>query len=112
MTNVNGLLNDRQKTHGDYSGMAATSQSLKEVLRATTNWGKMNDGQHEALEMICQKISRICNGDHNFGDHTADIIGYTELYARSSGMSLNGVEKAIAVSLSNVTEAAKAKSAA
>ena len=94
-TDITKTLNEREKTHGSYVDVAATAQTLKEVLRGTVNWSKMNDGQKEALEMICNKLGRLTSGDHNFEDHPVDIGGYSELYRRSSVTSLNSVEKGL-----------------
>ena len=108
--NINDILTHREKTHGNYSDVSKLSQTLKEILRDTPNWDKLNDGQKESLEMISNKLGRLLSGDANFRDHWEDIGGYAELGHRSSGTSLNNVEKdlALALSLSNVTAIATA----
>ena len=72
------LLNEREKTHGDYNEVARVSQSLKMALRH----GPIEEVPaviRESLELICMKMARIVCGDHNERDHYLDIIGYAKL---------------------------------
>ena len=72
------LLNEREKTHGDYSELAFVSQYLKLAL----SYGPIDElpaVHRESLEMICVKMARIVCGDHNEVDHFQDIIGYAQL---------------------------------
>lgn len=72
------LLNEREKTHGDYSELSRVSQALKMALRH----GPIEEVpalHRESLEMICVKMARIVCGDHNEADHFQDIIGYAQL---------------------------------
>lgn len=74
------LLNERQKTHGDYSVHANVTQEIKTVLHSAENYyDKLTDSQREALDMIAHKIGRILAGDPNFKDHWDDIAGYARL---------------------------------
>ena len=41
----------------------------------------MDPDQREAMEMICQKMARIMNGDPNYSDSWHDIAGYATLVA-------------------------------
>jgi len=102
---ITAILSQREKTHGQYKDVAKLAQTLKEILRDTANWEKLNDGQKESLEMICNKVGRLLNGDHNFPDHWDDGAGYFTLGSRSSATSLNAVERNISqvFTLSNVT---------
>jgi hypothetical protein len=77
------IIQEREKTHGDYKVQSVWSQTLKDMLRSTPNWGYMNDGQKEALELIATKLARLTHGDCNFLDHPKDIGGYADLYAMS-----------------------------
>ena len=97
------LLNQREKTHGQYGTLSFLSQSFKEVARGAENWEKLNDGHKEAVDMICHKLARILNGDANYEDHWEDGSGYFILGLRSCKNSMNTLEKNIALSLSNVT---------
>ena len=79
MTDLDAVLADRAKTHGDYKVHAQITQSLKAIVRGSE--AKRNDSQREALEMILHKIGRICAGDPNIKDHWVDIAGYAQLVA-------------------------------
>lgn len=76
------ILNDRQKTHGDYFDVAIFSQDLKSFMRSHPKWGGLLSIQKESLEMIAMKISRILNGNQNEVDHWDDISGYALLISR------------------------------
>jgi hypothetical protein len=72
---IQEILDERQKTHGEYKNVAETYAGLcqqidHEGLSATS---------YLAISMIFQKIARIVNGNENFQDHWIDIIGYAEL---------------------------------
>jgi|DEB0MinimDraft_3_1074331.scaffolds.fasta_scaffold56483_2 hypothetical protein len=71
-------LKKRAKTHGDFRHTAGTAQALKEIV-AESAAGKLSPIQHEALDMICSKIARICCGDNNEPDHWLDVQGYAKL---------------------------------
>ena len=73
------LLNDRQKTHGDYYDTASTAQALKDEMRRGKNWKILDDMQRETLEMIATKIGRILSGDPHEVDHWKDGAGYFQL---------------------------------
>ena len=84
------LLNERGKTHGDFTLHAAVTQAIKNLYNApfqvgtdchSTNWNRLNTVQREALEMIAHKIGRILAGNPNFKDHWDDIAGYAKLVA-------------------------------
>lgn len=73
------ILQEREKTHGDFAVNAAVSQGLKNVLRASLGWGNLDDRQKEAVDMICCKLGRIMSGDARFADHWVDLAGYAQL---------------------------------
>lgn len=73
------LLREREKTHGEFEGVANISQNLKLVLRELSGFDAMPWTHSEALDMICVKMARIICGDHNEIDHWTDIIGYAQL---------------------------------
>ena len=93
MTNINGILHEREKTNGDYATLATISQSLKQIAQTSKNWDSMNDAQREAIEMMAHKWARILNGEPHFRDHWDDIAGYATLASRQTGMSISNVEK-------------------
>lgn len=73
------ILDERQKTHGDYNEVARISQNIRTIMRDSTNWDKLNSCQREALEMMCSKFGRLLSGDMNFKDHWDDLAGYAKL---------------------------------
>ena len=76
------ILDERQKTHGDYYRVAMMAQELKDVMRRGKNWKTLDDTQREALEMIATKIGRILAGNPHEADHWRDIAGYAALIER------------------------------
>lgn len=81
------LLQEREKTHGDFTIQAGWAQSGKKALRQTPNWNRMSGAQQEALDMIMTKISRITHGDPRHLDSWDDISGYAKLGAEACGRS-------------------------
>lgn len=79
------ILNEREKTHGDYKHVARLSWSFKHTVREELNSQEkdmrrnVDIGQQEAVEMILHKIARIICGDPNHADHWDDIAGYAML---------------------------------
>jgi len=76
---IETTLEDRAKTHGDFSGHAMISQALKDVLRSGKSWPELTDAQKEALDMSCHKMARIVNGNPHHKDHWHDLVGYAKL---------------------------------
>jgi hypothetical protein len=76
------ILDERQKTHGDFYLTAMIAQELKVVMRRGKNWSEMDDTEREALEMIATKIGRILSGYPHEVDHWRDIAGYATLIER------------------------------
>lgn len=90
------ILNEREKTHGDFSCVANLAQRLKVLIAAERRTQLshlsgppgLSDVGQEALDMICTKIARICCGNPNEVDHWRDIAGYATLVAESLQPSL------------------------
>ena len=80
-TNVNEMLAGREGRYGSFQGHAKISQDIKDVMKATAVWERLQDDQIEALEMVAHKIARILNGDPNYADNWVDIAGYATLVA-------------------------------
>lgn len=72
------LTEERQKTHGDYKKRSVVAQELKGVVIESTNYALLPYEMRDALDMICVKISRICEGNYDVADHWKDIAGYCE----------------------------------
>ena len=81
MTSITTILAERGSRYGDFATHALITQSLKDVMKNTPNWGTLSPSQKEALEMTAHKIGRILNGDPDYDDSWVDIGGYTKLVA-------------------------------
>lgn len=81
------LLQEREKTHGNFRNNAIFSQHLKAVFKGGMGMPQTAHGlvpeQREALDMIALKLSRILSGQANFKDHWDDIAGYAKLAAEA-----------------------------
>jgi hypothetical protein len=86
------ILEERQKTHGDFAWVAEVSQELKNIFRNKEGWVYLTRVQREALDNIAQKAARIFAGDPNFADHWVDIQGYAKLAEKEirKGENQNG----------------------
>ena len=78
---VDAVLAERGKRYGSFTGHAAITQALKDVMRKAPNWDKLAPDQKEALEMNAHKVGRILNGDPDYDDSWVDIAGYSKLVA-------------------------------
>lgn len=74
---IQDTLNERQHTHGSFAANAHCAQTLKGIIHEYA--GDLTEVQLEALENICQKISRILVGNPNHSDNWHDIAGYATL---------------------------------
>ena len=78
---IHATLDERARTHGDYSEHAAVTQMLKQIMRAAPKWGELKYHEQETLEMAAHKVGRILTGDPHFHDHWHDAAGYFTLSA-------------------------------
>lgn len=85
------LLQEREKTHGDYRSTAEISQRLKKIINENTQISHPHFGNihRESLEMICTKIARILAGDPTVKDHWDDIAGYAKLAGEATNENCN-----------------------
>lgn len=77
------LLDEREKTHGDYRRVSEIAQDLKAVIR-DAEWEGLTNMQRESLDLIMTKVARIISGDSACLDHWTDISGYALLPTRFS----------------------------
>ena len=82
MKPVDKLLNERQKTHGEYAEQALTTIALRHVMQQMPNWNDMPAYMILALDMIAVKIARMGHGDWKHVDSAADISGYATLVVK------------------------------
>lgn len=92
MTNIDALLADRQKTHGEFSDHALAAQQLKDIVRAAPGYAKMNPAMREGVEMVLHKVARLCAGDPYAADHWLDIEGYAHLVHQRVANAANMIE--------------------
>ena len=76
---INKTLEQRGERYGKFKDVAATTYALQEILRDAKNHEHMTDDQVIALDMICNKMARIVNGDPNYIENWHDISGYATL---------------------------------
>lgn len=76
---INKTLEQRGERYGKFKDVAATTYALQEILRNAKNHEHMTDDQVIALDMICNKMARIVNGDPSYIDNWHDISGYATL---------------------------------
>ena len=78
---VDALIAERKKTHGDFADKAELAQALKSTIRSAPNWSRMTSVQREGVEHIVDKLTRALVGDPGFKDHWDDIAGYAKRIA-------------------------------
>lgn len=79
MTDIQAVLAQRGGRYGTMLSNGKTSQALKSVLAAGTNWDLLEDDMKECVQMIAHKLSRIVNGDPTYADSWVDVAGYSQL---------------------------------
>ena len=75
---IDATLNEHQSQYGDFKDIAGMTQQLLTVM-GQYGYEYLPDTHKEALHMICSKMARIVNGDHNHLDSWHDIGGYAKL---------------------------------
>lgn len=76
---ISDMLAQRGARYGSFYGHSTISRNLKNTCKEAPSWNKMTAAQQEAIELICHKLARICNGDPNYDDSWRDIAGYAQL---------------------------------
>lgn len=82
MTEVEAILDERERTHGNFAASAAIAQALKLVMSQAPKAAELDHVKLQALDMIATKIARIVCGDSEHADAWIDIEGYAELVVR------------------------------
>lgn len=96
MKDLDSILDERSKTHGNFFDNSAYCQYLKEVF---SNYdivrGNFEAYQLEAIDMIFHKIARILSGNPDEIDHWQDIAGYALLVVKElqKGESKDGLQE-------------------
>ena len=81
MSDINKTLDERHARYGTYMDVAKTAQLLKGILAEAIikNPTEVSYDMRESIDLICNKLSRIVNGDPNYDDSWHDIAGYATL---------------------------------
>jgi hypothetical protein len=82
---IEGTLAERERTYGDYKDVAFTAQELKKIVRTRGGWHDMSPPMQESMDMICNKMARILNGNPYYADSWHDISGYATLVVKELG---------------------------
>jgi len=91
MSEIKDVLQERGERYGSYRSVAMTSQLLKDVVRCSYNVNRNNLEwyQRESIDLICNKLGRILNGDPNYRDSWLDIAGYAQLVVDELDKNVN-----------------------
>ena len=76
---INTVLKERGSKYGGFENESAITVKLQTIIH--DNGEGLSDSKFHALNMICVKIARICNGDPEYADNWRDIEGYSKLIA-------------------------------
>jgi hypothetical protein len=79
MSDIQYILEERERTHGDFRVQARIARNLKEIVVYSPNAIYLSHIQREAIDMILHKVSRILCGHFDHEDHWDDISGYAQL---------------------------------
>jgi hypothetical protein len=79
---IEETLTQRGTRYGFFNDVATTSQALKECLKSGRNADKLEPFMQESLDMLCNKLARIVNGDPFYDDSWHDVAGYATLVAQ------------------------------
>jgi hypothetical protein len=84
MAVLKDILKERGNRYGEFKDNSEVSQGLKDIIDFALHAFEKSlpAYQHEALTVICQKISRIVVGDSNYSDSWIDIAGYATLVVK------------------------------
>jgi len=82
MSITDQILSEREQTHGAFREVAGYAQAIKQLMRTSRNWQRLDVAQAQALEVVADKVARILCGDPSFPDHWQDGAGYFELVVR------------------------------
>ena len=82
MSITDQILNEREQTHGLFREVAGYSQAIKQLMRTSRNWDRLDVSQAQALEVVADKVARILCGNPSYPDHWQDGAGYFELVLR------------------------------
>ncbi len=77
---INSLLTEREKVHGEFFHTAMLAQGIKSCIHPHLP-ATIDPILPEAIDMIASKLARVASGDAMHIDHWDDIAGYATLVA-------------------------------
>lgn len=81
MADLGKTLIERGATYGRFEDHAKAAMALKNTIRRELHSRNkvLADDQMHALDVICDKIARVINGNADYTDNWHDIAGYARL---------------------------------
>ena len=81
---INSVLGQREKTHGNFSSNSTLTMELLQICKTQIEFALLPKPIQFAIFMILHKTSRVICGDHKYTDHWIDIQGYARLAMKAS----------------------------
>jgi len=78
---VGDILAERGKRYGSFESGADVAMGLQFTVNDHLRGKALRNDVRYALQMICNKMARIINGDPEYVDNWDDIAGYAQLVA-------------------------------
>lgn len=82
---VEGLLIERQATHGGFEMVARITTWIRDAFRHGETYLELTTAQRIALDEMAMKQARIVCGDGRHADHWNDVAGYALLGRDTDG---------------------------
>lgn len=79
--NIEDTLADRGAKYGDFTDHARVTMKLCDAVRhdPASHYDGLSPDKRLAIDVILNKIARVCTGDPEYDDNWHDIIGYAKL---------------------------------
>lgn len=81
MTDIDEILNEREKTHGKFSLVSEIHAAFLRIIEEYRD--RLPDSQYISLVCTTGKMARVLAGDSKFIDHWRDMSGYPMLVVRA-----------------------------
>lgn len=78
MTEIHALLDERERTHGNFTDNAEAAQAFKATARNHPMWTDKTAVEREAVDNILLKVARFLSSPDG-SDSLLDIQGYAAL---------------------------------
>jgi hypothetical protein len=84
-TAVEKLIEDRERTVGNFTDQSEMIEQTLTIWMDTKNWDDLLPYEKQALRMLLHKVGRILVGDAHFKEHWVDAEGYIHLVVQRLG---------------------------